>query len=61
MQRYAVKFWFKLRESALGTLKLIKQVYMDVALSDTIVFESRKIFKKGREFVKNEHRAGRPN
>ena len=50
-QRYAVKFCFKLRKSALETFELIKQAYGDDTLSPTRVFEWHKMFKEGRELI----------
>ena len=48
-----VKFCFKLGKSASETFELIKQAYGDDVLSRTRVFEWRKMFKEGRELVKD--------
>ena len=53
-----MKFCFKIGKSALETFEFIKEAYGDDALSHTRVFEWRKMFKEGRELVKDEHHVG---
>ena len=50
-QSYALKFCFKLWNSASETFELITQAYGDDALIRTRVFEWHKMFKEDRELV----------
>lgn len=60
-QRYAIKFCSKLNKSLAETHQLIVQAYGDSALSYSQVSRWLKAFKKGREEVVDEPRAGRPS
>lgn len=50
-----MKCCFKLGTSAWETLAFRKQAYGDDALSRTRVLEWHKMFKEGRELVRDEH------
>jgi hypothetical protein len=60
-QYYAIKFCAKPCKSGSETLQLLRTAYGDVVLSSAQVFSWHKLFKDGRESVKDEQRAGRPS
>ena len=51
-QRVAIKFCCKVDFSATKTVELIQKAYDDAALSRTTIFEWHKLFREGRESVK---------
>jgi len=59
-QRVAIKFCFEVDLSATNTVELIQKAYGDETLSRTKVFEWHKLFREGRESVKEDERSGRP-
>ena len=51
-KRVAIKFCFEVDFSATNTVELIQKAYGDETLSRTKVFEWHKLFREGRESVK---------
>jgi len=51
----------KLGKSGSEMLQLLRTAYEDAVLSSAQVFRWHKVFKDGRESVKDEKRAGRPS
>jgi transposase len=60
-QRYAIKFCAKLNKSLADTHQMIQEAYGDSALSYSQVSRWLKLFKNGREEVKDDPRSGRPS
>lgn len=59
-QRVCIKFCCKLDKSASETYRMIKEAFGEEALSRARIFEWYKRFKKGRDFIGDNHRSGRP-
>jgi hypothetical protein len=60
VQRYAMKFCFKLGKSASESFEIIGQAYGDDALIRTRVFEWHKMFKEDRKLVEDARRPLEP-
>ena len=59
-QRYAIKFCMKPCKSGSETMQLLRTAYRDAVLSSAQIFRWHKVFKGGRESVKDKQRAGCP-
>ncbi|GBN99119.1 Putative uncharacterized protein FLJ37770 [Araneus ventricosus] len=55
-----IKFCFKLGKTATETHEMLVKVYGVYAVSKKCVFEWFKLFRDGKEDVKDEPRSGRP-
>jgi len=60
-QRVNLKFLVKLKKSPTECFKLLTEVYGEVTMSRTRVFEWHKRFSKGREEVDDDEHPGRPS
>ena len=60
-QRYVMKFCVKLEKSTTETLAMIQKAYGKDALSKAQVFRWHKVFREGREDVKDEQRTRCPS
>ena len=58
-ERYAIKFCFKLGKTATLTYEMLHTTFGASCLNQASVFEWRKIFKEGRESVRDDERCGR--
>ena len=58
-ERYAIKFCFKLGKSAIETYGMLQTTFGASCMNRASVFEWHKIFKKGRESVRDDERCGR--
>jgi len=59
-QRYAIKFYIKLKENATETYEKLKQAHGEYGLSRAHVFRWHKAFLDGRESVEDKPHSGRP-
>ena len=55
-----LKFCVKLEKIATETLKMLREIYENSAMSSTKVFEWHKRFVEGREDVEDDPKSGRP-
>lgn len=60
-QRVNLKFLIKLKKSPTECFKLLTEVYREVTMSRTRVFEWHKRFSEGREEVDDDEHPGRPS
>ena len=60
-QRYAIKFYAKLRKSGSETLQLLRTAYGDAVLSSAQDLRWHKTYKDGRESVEDEQLTWRPS
>ena len=58
-ERYAIKFCFKLGKNATETYGMLQTAFRPSCMNRASVFEWHKIFKEGREFVRDDKRCGR--
>ena len=58
-ERHAIKFCFKLRKNATKTYGMLQTAFGVTCMNRASVFEWHKIFKEGRESVRNDERCGR--
>ena len=58
-ERYAIKFCFKLGKNATETYGMLQTAFGASYMNRTSVFEWYKIFKEGRESVRDDERRGR--
>ena len=58
-ERYAIKFCFKLGKNARKTYGMLQTAFGASSMNRASVFEWYKIFKKGRESVRDDERYGR--
>ena len=58
-ERYAIKFCFKLGKNATETYGILQTAFGASCMNRTLVFEWRKRFKEGREYVRDNKRRGR--
>jgi hypothetical protein len=55
-----MKFCAKLGKSASETLQILTEAYGADAMKNSSIFEWHKMFKAGREDVRDDERTGRP-
>ena len=58
-ERYAIKFCFKLGKNATETYGMLQTAFRPSCINRASVFEGHKIFKEGRESVRDDERCGR--
>ena len=58
-ERYAIKFYFKLGKDTTETYGMLQTAFRPSCMNRSSVFEWHKIFKEGRESVKNNEWCGR--
>ena len=58
-ERYAIKFWFKLRKNATETYGMLKTAFRPSCMNRASVFEWHKRFKERRKSVRDDKRCGR--
>ena len=56
---YAIKFCFKLGKNATETYGMLQTAFQPSCMNRASVFERHKIFKEGRESVRDDERCGR--
>jgi transposase len=59
-QRAAIKFCFKLGQSASEIYELLQKAYGSDSLSRSMTFEWFKLFRESRESLEDDERSGRP-
>ena len=59
LERYAIKFCFKLGKTATETYRMLQTAYGPSCMNRSSVFQWHKRFKEGRESVKYDERCGR--
>jgi len=57
-QRICIKFYFKLNKTAAETHRILKEAFVEQALSQARTFEWFKRFKDGRESVEDDKHSG---
>ena len=58
-ERFAMKFCFKLGKNATETYEMLQNAFGVSCINRASVFEWHKIFKEGRESVRDDERCGR--
>ena len=58
-ERYAIKFCFKLGKNATETYGMLQTAFVASCMNRASVFEWHKIFKEGRESVRDDERCAR--
>ena len=58
-ERYAIKFYFKLRKKASETYGMLETAFGASCMNRASVFEWHKRFKEGRQSVRHNERCGR--
>ena len=59
LEEYAIKFCFKLGKNATATYGMLQTAFGASCMNRASVFEWHKIFKEGRESVRDDERCGR--
>ena len=59
VERYAIKFCFKLGENATETYGMLQTAFRPSCMNKVSVFEWHKRFKEGRESVRDDERCGK--
>ena len=57
-ERYAIKFCFKLGKNVTETYGMLQTAFRPSCTNRASVFECHKIFKEGRESVRDDERCG---
>ena len=57
-ERYAIKFWFKLRKNATERYGMLQTAFGRSCINQASVYEWHKRFKEGREYVRDDERCG---
>jgi hypothetical protein len=60
-QREAIKFCVKLKKTATKTFEVLRSAYCDECVLRTSVFEWHKMFKEGRESLKDVEQKSCPS